>query len=203
MKAIYEFHEHAKVPTFDKLQNRKHFMSKCGEFFIKDSRLFKKNGTKPPLLVVMDPEHKYSILQHVHDKLGHRGIFSVTGVIQAQFFWPNMQKDNYHHIKSCHECQIRSLKRLEIPLTISAPVALFAKIYVNIMHMPPAHGFKYIVAAKDDLSSTSEAKALRHATAEELQQFFYKYIYCQYGAPLLVVTDNGPEVKKGFQLMTK
>jgi hypothetical protein len=63
--------------------------------------------------------------------------------------------DIHHHIKSCHECQIRSFKRLEIPLRISMPVSLFSKVYIDIMHMPPAHGYKYIVAAKDDLSGTT------------------------------------------------
>jgi len=69
--------------------------------------------------------------------------------------------------------------------------------------MPPAQGFKYIVAAKDDLSGTSEAKPLRRATAKALAQFFWEYIYCHYGAPLQVITDNGPEVKEAFELLMK
>jgi hypothetical protein len=114
-----------------------------------------------------------------------------------------MRKDIHHHVKSCHECQIRSLKRLQVPLTISTPVALFAKIYIDIMHMPIAQGYRYIVAAKDDLSGASEAQPLKNATAQNLARFFYDYIYCRYGAPLLVVTDNGPEVKEAFDLLLK
>jgi transposase InsO family protein len=203
MKAVYDFHMKAKVPTFSKAQNKKRFLNKCGEFFLKDSRLYKKNGTKPPLLVVMDPEHKYSILLHAHEKLGHKGVFAVQTVIQARFFWINMRKDIHHHIKSCHECQIRSLKRQEIPLTVSTPVSLFAKVYIDIMHMPAAYGYQYIVAAKDDLSGTSEARALKNATAKNLAKFFWECIYCRYGAPLHVVTDNGPEVKEAFDRLLK
>lgn len=199
MKAIFDFHKDKKLPAFDKPQNRKRFITKCGGFFLKDSRLFKKNGTKPPLLVVMDPEHKYSILLHAHENFGHRGVFSVQSIIEPRFFWPNMRKDIQHHVKSCHECQIRSLKRLQIPLTISTPVALFAKVYIDIMHMPLAQGCRYIVAAKDDLSGVSEAQALTNATAQNLAKFFYEYIYCRYGAPLLVITDNGSEVKQAFE----
>jgi hypothetical protein len=44
------------------------------------------------------------------EKLGHHGIFGVTAVIGAQFYWPKMRADIHHHIKSCHECQIRSVK---------------------------------------------------------------------------------------------
>ena len=177
MQDIFNFHQNANIPKFNTLQAQKQFFSKCGEFFLKDSRLFKKNGNQPPLLVVTDPEHKHLILLHTHEKLGHRGIFAVTAVIGARFFWPRMRADIYHHVKSCHECQIRSIKHLEIPLTVSLPTILFSKIYIDIMHMPLAHGYKYIVAAKDDLSGTSEAVPLKNATAKNLAKFFWEYIY--------------------------
>jgi transposase InsO family protein len=199
IQSIYEFHSENKIPTFDKLQSQKRFLNKCGEFFIKESRLYKKNGTRPPLLVVTEPKHKYSILLHAHENLGHRGTFSVHEVLKKRFYWPRMRTDVYHHVKSCHECQIRSLKRLEIPLTISAPTILFAKVYIDIMHMPNAHGYKYIVAAKDDLSGTTEAAPLKNATANNLAKFFWECIYCRYGAPIQAVTDNGSEVKEAFE----
>ena len=71
IQAIMEFHTQGKIPKFEKPQAQKRFLSKCGEFFLKNSRLFKKNGNKPPLLVVTESEHKVSILLHAHEKLGH------------------------------------------------------------------------------------------------------------------------------------
>jgi len=110
--------------------------------------------------------------------LGHKGIQAVYEVVRSHFFWPHMHADVYHHVKSCHECQIRSLKQIEIPLCISTPIILFAKIYIDIMHMPLAQGFHCIVAAKDDLSGTCEARPLRNATAKNLASFFWEQIYC-------------------------
>jgi len=69
------------------------------------------------------------------------------------------------------------------------------------MHMPEINRFKYIVAAKDDLSGTSKAKVLQSTTSKELAKFFWEQIYCRYGAPQQVVTDNRPKVKKAFQLL--
>ena len=83
LQAILDFHMHEKIPTFEKPQNRKRFLN---EFFVKESQMYKKNGTKLPLLVITDPQHKYSILLHAHENLGHRGIFSTLEVIQARFF---------------------------------------------------------------------------------------------------------------------
>jgi len=44
---------------------------------------------------------------------------------------------------------------------------LFAKVYIDIMHMSPANGFSYIVAAKDNLSGTSEAAGNIYTVAME------------------------------------
>ena len=203
IQAIQKFLTTAEMPELKNLQAKRRFFSKAGEFFLKNSRMYKKNGDRPPLLVVTDPKHKYSILLHAHENLGHRGIFAVHEVIRQRFYWPRMRADIHHHIKSCHECQIRSLKRLEISPTISMPTRLFAKVYIDIMYMPPANGFKFIVAARDDLSGTSEAAPLRRATAKNLAKFFWEYIYCRYGAPLQAITDNGPEVKGAFDSLLK
>lgn len=200
---IQHFLTTLQTPVIENIQAKRRFLSKAMEFFVKDSRLYKRNGNYSPLLVVFDGKQKQSILLHAHENLGHRGIQAVFEVVRHRFYWPHLRADVYHHVKSCHECQVRSLKRLEVPLKISQPSILFAKVYIDVMHMPPAQGYKYIVAAKDDLSGTSEAIPLRNATAKNLAKFFWEYIYCRYGSPLQVVTDNGPEVKEAFERLLK
>ena len=203
LNQIFKYLTTGEFPLLNTPQAKRQFFNKAGEFLIQNSRMYKKNGNKPPLLVILDGKHQNSILLHAHESLGHRGIYAVYEVIRHRFYWPQMRADVNHHVKSCHECQIRSLKRLEIPLTVSVSTRLFAKVYIDVMHMPVANGFHYIVAAKDDLSGTSEAIPLRHATAKALAKFFWEYIYCRYGAPLHVVTDNGPEVKEAFERLLK
>ena len=200
---VYDYLTSGKIPQSLNLQAKRRFLNKAGEFFIQNSRMYKKNGDRLPLLVIFDGKHRNSILLHAHENLGHRGIFAVYEVIRHRFYWPRMRADVNHHVKSCHECQVRSLKRLEIPLTISVSTRLFAKVYIDIMHMPAAHGFHFIVAAKDDLSGTSEAIPLKCMTVKALAKFFCENIYCRYGAPLHVVTDNGPEVKEAFERLLK
>ena len=204
LSQIHHFLETLESPIFKTVQKKRRFIAKAQEFIVKNNRLYKRNGDRPPLTVIRTPEQKLSILKQAHEGTGHRGIYAVTELIRQRYFWPYFRADIYHHIKSCHDCQIRSLKRTEIPLTISAPTTLFTKIYVDIMHMPESTDkYKYIVAARDDLSGTCEARALQHATSSELSKFFWEEIYCRYGAPLKVVTDNGPEIKKAFEALLK
>lgn len=82
---------------------------------------------------------------------------------------------------------------------------MFSKIYIDVMLMPKVkgEGFRYIVAARDDLSRATEGRALRKANAKALANFFWEQIYCRYGMVLHVVTDNGPEVKGAFAILMR
>jgi len=141
LKDIYRFLSTLQSPNIKNLQTKHHLLAKAMEFFIKDNCLYKRNGHLTPLLVILDSQQKNSILLHAHENLGHKGIQAVYEVVCSCFFWPHMRADVYHHVKSCHKCQIRSLKQIEIPLRISTPTILFAKIYIDIMHMLLARGF--------------------------------------------------------------
>jgi transposase InsO family protein len=60
-----------------------------------------------------------------------------------------------------------------------------------------------IVAARDDLTGFCEAKALTAQTSQQMANFFWTHIYCRYGCPQQVTTDNGSEVKKAFEILMK
>jgi hypothetical protein len=151
----------------------------------------------------MEPNKRLQILEQAHDDLGHRGVQPVWDILKMRFYWPKLYNDIQHHIASCHRCQIRSTKKLELPITISTPVVLFQTVYIDIMMMPESSGYKMIVAARDDLSGACEAQALKTKTAEDLANFFWIYLYCRYGCPRKVITDNGSEVKAGFRKLMK
>jgi transposase InsO family protein len=72
------------------------------------------------------------------------------------------------------------------------------------MRMPTdKYNKAYIIAAKDDLSGTTEARALKSASADEVARFFYEEIICRYGIPESITTDNGSEFKAAFNKMCR
>jgi transposase InsO family protein len=183
-------------------QARRRFLKKSQQFYLDGERMFKRNGDRAPLLVIFDPERRKEIMRQAHDLLGHRGVDATLHTIQIRFFWPHARSLVHNYVRSCHECQIRTRLPTQVPLTPSIPTTIFAKVYIDIMYMPLARGFRYLVAAKDDLSGVSEARPLRRATAKALAKFFWEEIYCRYGIVLQATTDNGPEVKDAFELLT-
>ncbi|OAX33451.1 hypothetical protein K503DRAFT_646929, partial [Rhizopogon vinicolor AM-OR11-026] len=60
-------------------------------------------------------------------------------------WWPQLANNISWFIKSCHLCQIHQTCSVLIPPTVAIPAPLFAKMYMDMMHMPPSGDFKYIV----------------------------------------------------------
>jgi len=203
LKEVRHFLETLEISPGKSPQAKKRLLKKSLEFYIKDKRMFKRNGTQPPLLVITQPQKRIAILTQAHDNLGHKGEQAVFELIRIRFYWPHLRTDVHRHVSSCHECQIRSTKRMEVPVTISAPTTLFEKVYVDVMYMPPSGGFHLIVAAKDDLTGVTEVRPLQKNTSKVLAKFFWEQIYCRYGAIGHIVTDNGPEVKGAFESLVK
>jgi hypothetical protein len=200
---IQHFLDTLEMPTFLSMQERKRFIKKTGQFFVKEGRLFKRNGNKNPLVVILNPKKRVTILTQAHENLGHKGEHAVFDLVRLRFFWPHLRNDVHHHVTSCHDCQIRNIKRMEVSPMISTPIAIFEKVYLDVMYMPPSAGYRFIVAARDDLSGATEVRALRVNNAQNLAKFFWEQIYCRYGAIGQVITDNGPEVKGAFKLLLK
>ena len=200
---IFRFLTTLEAPNYTTPQEQRRFVKRATQFYVKSGIMWKRKKKGNPLRVILGKERREQLLDQAHEDLGHRGVQAVFETVRLRFYWPHLYSDVKHHVASCHECQIRSTKRVEIPLTISTPATLFSKIYIDIMLMPRARGYRYIVAARDDLSRAAEGRALKKANASSLAKFFWEQIYCRYGSVIQVVTDNGPEVKGAFDILLK
>ena len=114
-----------------------------------------------------------------------------------------MKDDISYLVKSCPTCQKRSTHKMHIPVTISHPPALFEKVYVDVMKMPPACGKNWIVLCRDDASGVTEGRALSRDSSKQLAAFFREQILYRYGAIREVVTDNGPSLHGAFERLAK
>jgi hypothetical protein len=93
-------------------------------------------------------------------------------------------------------------KRVISP-TITIPEAtIFSVVHLDVMLMPIGlKGKRYIIAARDSLTQVSIGKALRHANSSTIAKFLWKKVICEYGMIGKVITDNGPEVQKAFEIL--
>jgi hypothetical protein len=200
---IFQFLTTLEAPNYSSPQQQKRFIKRATQFYVNSGVMWKRQRKGNPLRVIMDKDRRLQILSQSHEELGHRGVQAVFDTVRLRFYWPHLYSDVKSHVASCHECQIRNTKKVEIPISVSTPATIFSKIYIDIMLMPRQHGYRYIVAARDDLSRATEGRALKKANAKSLAKFFWEQIYCRYGIVMQVVTDNGPEVKGAFEILMR
>jgi hypothetical protein len=118
-----------ELPPTDALQARKR---RPQNFTSKMENVREKWHTLP-LLVVQNAKTKLAILTQAYENIGHKGEQVVYKLMEVRLFWLHMRTDVYHHIG--HECQIHTLKRIEVPVTISALVTLFKKVYIDVIYL--------------------------------------------------------------------
>ena len=186
------------TPNFTTAREENHFLNKARPFFLKEAHMYKQRPEKPPQVVIFPIKRRQEILWEMHEETAHHGVWAIEKQVTLRYFWPGMKDQIRHHIQSCHPCQLRSTKKMHIPITISHPPALFSKVYLDVMKMPLARGKQWLIGCRDDLSGITECKAIARDKAKVIAKFFLKRIILRYGIVQEVVTDNGPSFGREF-----
>ena len=126
-------------------------------YFLMEKMLWKRNGTKPPLQVVLHPDRHLNLTKQAHDKSGHRRKDPTYKKLYKKlcdsYWWPNqyLYVANYYH--TCHECQMHSSYRNKIPIKPTYVQTILCEFAANVVHMPLGkHGLHYIVDLCDKFS---------------------------------------------------
>jgi hypothetical protein len=104
-----------------------------------------------------------------------------------------MYEDVVKFVKTCEECQRRARIRYEEPLHPTWSVTVWEKIGIDVVYMPDAGSYKYIVFARDDLSGWVEGRALTAANSKNVSKFIFEEVICRHGCPRRIVMDRGTE----------
>ena len=178
------------------------FLRYCAHFFMKDDHLWKKDPQGHHKLVI-EPNKRTTILVSAHDEAGHHRDFTTCAQIVDHFWWPDLASDVAWFVKTCHLCQLRQTRNILIPPVVATPTPLFAKMYMDTMHLPKSGGFKYLVQGRCSLTHYPEYCILRTETAKTIGDWIFYDILCRWGALCEIITDNGPAFVKALDYLGK
>ena len=169
---------------------------------MKDDCLWRKDPQGHHKLVI-EPNKCTTILVSAHNEARHHGDFATCAQIVDHFWWPNLAANVAWFVKTCHLCQLHQTRNILIPLVVTTPMPLFAKMYMDTMHLLKSGGFKYLVQGHCSLMQYPEYCVLHTETTKTIGDWIFNDILCQRGALCEIVMDNGPAFIKALDYLGK
>lgn len=193
-------------PAFINLNAAQRFFKLARLYVIHDDKLFRKKGIlkdqSQPVEVILDKKKQQALLTQNHDELGHRGHFGTLHTIAKRFYWPRLSADVRRHIQTCHTCQVFSYVTNTSEPSVEVPTRFFQQVHIDTMYMPSGRK-RYIITARDSFTQASEGKAVKHITAATAAEFIWTKLFCRYGMPQVIITDNGSEFRGAVDILCK
>ena len=151
---------------------------------------------EPLIRLYVPSQLRKSVLVQYHDDSGHMGVEKTFHAIKHKYFWPCLLKDINDFVSKCIACQTRNLRKQQPHMQeCDLPPFPFAKLALDISGpYPKTHSRnQYIVTFIDMYSGWPEAFAVPNKKAETVVHLLIDEIFPRFGAPLQLLTDNGPE----------
>ena len=180
----------------------KTFMRYAVEFYSSGDLMWRKDPHGFHKTVVPQ-ERRLFLLSSAHNDVGHHGFYATNALLSERYWWPAMAQDIAWYIRTCHLCQLRKTQQISIPSIVASPAPLFAKVYMDTMHLTPSGGYKYIVQARCSLTHWPEWEMLRKETAKSIALFILQNIIYHWGTLLEIVTDNGAPFVKALAYLSQ
>jgi len=110
--------------------------------------------------MVIAQHRRIFLMSAAHNDVGHHGFYATNALLSERYWWPSMAQDISWFVSTCTLCQLRKTQQIAIPLVVDKPAPLFAKVYMDTMHLTPSAGYKYIVQGRCSLTHWPEWEML-------------------------------------------
>ena len=126
--------------------------------------------------VVINCDKRPAILVAAHAATRHHGDFATRAHITDRFWWPHLTANIAWFVRTCHICQLHQTCNVLIPPVVTTPAPLFAKMYMDTMHLPRSGGFKYFIQGRCSLAHFPEYCSLCAETAKTIRDWIFEDI---------------------------
>ena len=142
--------------------------------------------------IVIPPSLRQDILQVAHE--GHQGIVRTKQRLRTKVWWPGMNAAVEDFVSSCHGCQVTADPEKKTPVTMTA-IPDGAWLLIGCDLCGPFPTGENLLVCVDYYSRYPEVEIIYKTDAANITRKLRK-LFCRYGAPEAIVTDNGPQFRK-------
>ncbi|MCO5761227.1 MAG: reverse transcriptase domain-containing protein, partial [Chromatiaceae bacterium] len=114
-----------------------------------------------------------AIIDDCHSQLGHAGWRTVWNTLKTRVQWPKLRQLVFARLKRCHQCILYNVPTTTVgtalrPITSTHPAE---RLCVDIVPMPKAAGYSYLLLAVDHFSKAAFARPAANARTYTLLAF--------------------------------
>lgn len=149
------------------------------------------------------PTHlREETLLKVHNipRAGHMGFYKTFEKIKANYYWPGMMRDVRNHVSSCEICKTSKYptKKYHAPMgspkIATRPWEIVSIDFVGDF-VRSKRGNKSILVISDWFSKFIILQPFRRQCGKLAAEFVENQVFCKFGAPATMVSDNGTQFK--------
>ena len=134
---------------------------------------------------------------HDHPMAGHAGRTKTMYRLSSRVFWAAMRRDVYKYVQTCTLCQQYKYNNqpLAMPMKLHTVTEPWHTIGIDIMGPFPItqRQKQYLLVIVDYFTRWIEVFSLRTTTANTIANVIINEVFCRYGMPTFILSDNGPQ----------
>ena len=155
-------------------------------------RKIEKNGEQ----IVLPPNLRPRIYQELHVDMGHLGVDKVLALAKKRVYWPKMEDDISHFIRSVCLCLMQKKPKFNRQAQLhsvitSAPMEMIGVDYVKLEK--GIGGYEYILVIVDHFTRFAQAYATKNKSTKTAADKIYNDFVLRFGIPGKIHSDQGGE----------
>jgi hypothetical protein len=194
-------------PTLDDIaclsEDSKTLFRQWDRLCIRNELLYRRfepvNGQEPFWQIILPRCKRLELIDLVHAGTmgGHFGRKRTQACVQARAYWPGWTNNVRDYLRRCVPCnryhrgaapRAAALKPFQAGETWET-----VSIDITGPHPRSSRGYVFIVTLVDHFSKWGEAVPLRNHTAPVVAKALFDHVFCRFGMPRRILTDQGAE----------